>query len=194
MRLSFGIKTSQMGLTYQDILPVWRDPSGSRCSGTPGSGTTWSRCAATLRGATLEAWTLLGALAAQTQRLRLGVMVTSNRLRPPAVAGQDGGHRRRDFRRTAGLRDRRGRQPATPSGAGRTGRDRAIASSRPSGSPIVTRPARRSAALGRGVRADPAGCGAKTSQFDFDGPLLPAASGCRVRAEAGAAAPGPAAS
>lgn len=25
MRLSFGIKTSQMGLTYQDILRVWRD-------------------------------------------------------------------------------------------------------------------------------------------------------------------------
>jgi alkanesulfonate monooxygenase SsuD/methylene tetrahydromethanopterin reductase-like flavin-dependent oxidoreductase (luciferase family) len=38
-----------------------------------------------VRGAALEAWTLLGALAAQTQRLRLGVMVTSNRLRNPAL-------------------------------------------------------------------------------------------------------------
>lgn len=34
-----------------------------------------------IRGAALEAWTLLSALAAQTSRLRLGVMVTSNRLR-----------------------------------------------------------------------------------------------------------------
>ena len=25
MRLSFGIKTSQMGLSYPDILRVWRD-------------------------------------------------------------------------------------------------------------------------------------------------------------------------
>jgi alkanesulfonate monooxygenase SsuD/methylene tetrahydromethanopterin reductase-like flavin-dependent oxidoreductase (luciferase family) len=38
-----------------------------------------------VRGAALEAWTLLAALAAQTQRLRLGVIVTSNRLRHPAV-------------------------------------------------------------------------------------------------------------
>lgn len=34
-----------------------------------------------IRGAALESWTLLAALAAQTSRLRLGVMVTSNRLR-----------------------------------------------------------------------------------------------------------------
>jgi alkanesulfonate monooxygenase SsuD/methylene tetrahydromethanopterin reductase-like flavin-dependent oxidoreductase (luciferase family) len=38
-----------------------------------------------LRGAALEAWTLLAALAAQTTRLRLGVIVTSNRLCPPSV-------------------------------------------------------------------------------------------------------------
>lgn len=38
-----------------------------------------------VHGAALEAWTLLGAPAAQTQRLRLGVMVTSNRLRNPAL-------------------------------------------------------------------------------------------------------------
>jgi alkanesulfonate monooxygenase SsuD/methylene tetrahydromethanopterin reductase-like flavin-dependent oxidoreductase (luciferase family) len=36
-------------------------------------------------GAALEAWTLLAALAAQTSRLRLGVIVTSNRIRRPAV-------------------------------------------------------------------------------------------------------------
>jgi alkanesulfonate monooxygenase SsuD/methylene tetrahydromethanopterin reductase-like flavin-dependent oxidoreductase (luciferase family) len=36
-------------------------------------------------GPAYEGWTLLSALAAHTRRLRLGVMVTSNRLRPPAM-------------------------------------------------------------------------------------------------------------
>ena len=38
-----------------------------------------------ITGAALEAWTLLAALAAQTNRLRLGVIVTSNRLRSPTL-------------------------------------------------------------------------------------------------------------
>lgn len=36
-------------------------------------------------GPIFEGWTLLSALAAQTDRLRVGLMVTSNRFRPPAV-------------------------------------------------------------------------------------------------------------
>ncbi|MFD7878472.1 LLM class flavin-dependent oxidoreductase [Streptomyces sp. NPDC059766] len=36
----------------------------------------------------LEAWTLLAAPAARTRRLRLGLPVTSNRIRPPAVLGK----------------------------------------------------------------------------------------------------------
>ena len=85
MPLSFGIKTSQMGLTYQDILRVWRDADQ-----VPLFGHAWLwdhlvPLRGDVHGAALEAWTLLGALAAQTQRLRLGVMVTSNRLRNPAL-------------------------------------------------------------------------------------------------------------
>lgn len=36
-------------------------------------------------GPVFEGWTLLSALAAQTSRLRVGVLVTSNRIRPPAL-------------------------------------------------------------------------------------------------------------
>jgi alkanesulfonate monooxygenase SsuD/methylene tetrahydromethanopterin reductase-like flavin-dependent oxidoreductase (luciferase family) len=36
-------------------------------------------------GPTHEGWTLLSALAAQTHRLRVGLLVTSNRFRPPAM-------------------------------------------------------------------------------------------------------------
>ena len=36
-------------------------------------------------GPTFEGWTLVSALAGQTERLRLGLLVTSNRIRPPAL-------------------------------------------------------------------------------------------------------------
>ena len=74
-----------MGLSYQDILRAWRDAEQ-----VPVFEHAWLwdhmvPLRGDVRGAALEAWTLLAALAAQTERLRLGVMVTSNRLRQPAV-------------------------------------------------------------------------------------------------------------
>lgn len=39
-------------------------------------------------GPVLEGWTLLSALAARTRRLRLGLLVTSNRVRHPALLGK----------------------------------------------------------------------------------------------------------
>lgn len=83
--VSFGIKTSQMGVTYQQILSIWR-----QADQIPAISHAWLwDHLVPLRGdaaaAALEAWTLLAALAAQTSRLRLGVMVTSNRLRNPAL-------------------------------------------------------------------------------------------------------------
>ena len=83
--LSFGIKTSQMGLTYQEILSTWR-----QADQIPAISHAWLwdhmvPLRGDITGAALEAWTLLAALAAQTSRLRLGVIVTSNRLRNPAL-------------------------------------------------------------------------------------------------------------
>jgi alkanesulfonate monooxygenase SsuD/methylene tetrahydromethanopterin reductase-like flavin-dependent oxidoreductase (luciferase family) len=84
-RVSFGIKTSQAGLTYGQILETWHEAEAM-----PEFEHAWLwDHLIPLRGevteAALEAWTLLAGLAAQTSRLRLGVIVTSNRIRPPAV-------------------------------------------------------------------------------------------------------------
>ncbi|MCT9006791.1 LLM class flavin-dependent oxidoreductase [Streptomyces rhizosphaerihabitans] len=84
-RPSFGIMTAPSQVDYHDVLRVWREADTvpqiehawlfdhlMPIFGDPG-------------GPAYEGWTLLSALAAQTRRLRLGVMVTSNRFRPPAI-------------------------------------------------------------------------------------------------------------
>jgi alkanesulfonate monooxygenase SsuD/methylene tetrahydromethanopterin reductase-like flavin-dependent oxidoreductase (luciferase family) len=83
--VSFGIKTSQVGTTYEQILQIWREAEA-----LPEFEHAWLwDHLVPMRGdvttPAIEAWTLLAALAAQTSRLRLGVIVTSNRIRPPAV-------------------------------------------------------------------------------------------------------------
>src|SRR6266699_6175253 len=84
-RLSFGIKTSQMGLSYEEILRIWREADQIPVFGHAWLWDHMVPLRGDVTGPALEAWTLLAALAAQTQRLRLGVIVTSNRLRSPAV-------------------------------------------------------------------------------------------------------------
>jgi len=83
--LSFGIKTTQAGATYEEILRTWRDADRIPLFE---HAWLWDHMV-TRRGdartANLEAWTLLAALAAQTSRLRLGVIVTDNRLRYPTL-------------------------------------------------------------------------------------------------------------
>jgi alkanesulfonate monooxygenase SsuD/methylene tetrahydromethanopterin reductase-like flavin-dependent oxidoreductase (luciferase family) len=83
--LSFGIKTSQMGATYEQILQVWREADQIPVFEHAWLWDHMVPLRGDIKGAALEAWTLLGALAAQTSRLRLGVIVTSNRLRSPTL-------------------------------------------------------------------------------------------------------------
>jgi alkanesulfonate monooxygenase SsuD/methylene tetrahydromethanopterin reductase-like flavin-dependent oxidoreductase (luciferase family) len=84
-RLSFGVKTSQMGLSYEQILAVWREADQIPVFEHAWLWDHMVPLRGDVTGAALEAWTLLPALAAQTSRLRLGVIVTSNRLRSPTV-------------------------------------------------------------------------------------------------------------
>ena len=85
VRPRFGIATAPMQVDYQDILRVWREADA-----IPEIEHAWlfdhlMPIGGDPAGPIFEGWTLLSALAARTQRLRLGLLVTSNRFRPPAV-------------------------------------------------------------------------------------------------------------
>jgi alkanesulfonate monooxygenase SsuD/methylene tetrahydromethanopterin reductase-like flavin-dependent oxidoreductase (luciferase family) len=82
---SFGIATAPMQVDYHDILRVWQEADA-----IPEIEHAWlfdhlMPIGGDPDGPILEGWTLLPALAAQTRRLRLGLLVTSNRFRPPAM-------------------------------------------------------------------------------------------------------------
>jgi alkanesulfonate monooxygenase SsuD/methylene tetrahydromethanopterin reductase-like flavin-dependent oxidoreductase (luciferase family) len=77
--------TAPSQVAYNDVLRVWREADS-----IPQIEHAWlfdhlMPIFGDPNGPTFEGWTLLSALAAQTERLRLGLMVTSNRFRPPAM-------------------------------------------------------------------------------------------------------------
>lgn len=83
--MSFGLMTAPSHVSYDDILRVWREADD-----TPEIEHVWLYdhllpIYGDPRGPTFEGWSLLSALAPQTTRLRVGILVSSNRFRPPAL-------------------------------------------------------------------------------------------------------------
>jgi alkanesulfonate monooxygenase SsuD/methylene tetrahydromethanopterin reductase-like flavin-dependent oxidoreductase (luciferase family) len=84
-QVRFGIKTSQAGISYSEIQRIWREADAIPLFEDAWLWDHLVPLRGDVTGEALEAWTLLAGLAAQTSRLRMGVIVTSNRFRPPAL-------------------------------------------------------------------------------------------------------------
>ncbi len=91
VKLSFGIKTAPQSTTYEEMKRVWLEADT-----IPSIEHAWlfdhfmPLNGDDIAGPCLEGWSLLSAFAALTSRLRLGLMVTGNTYRYPAVLAKIG--------------------------------------------------------------------------------------------------------
>ncbi len=83
--VSFGIATAPQRVDYADLLRVWGEADTVAEIEHAWLFDHLMPIAGDRLGPIFEGWTLLSALAAQTSRLRVGLLVTSNRFRPPAM-------------------------------------------------------------------------------------------------------------
>jgi alkanesulfonate monooxygenase SsuD/methylene tetrahydromethanopterin reductase-like flavin-dependent oxidoreductase (luciferase family) len=86
--VTFGLKTSPVHTTYAAIQRAWLQADDVTAIEDAWLWDHMLPLTGPKDGNIFEGWTLLAALAAQTQRLRLGLLVTSNRIRQPAVLGK----------------------------------------------------------------------------------------------------------
>jgi F420-dependent oxidoreductase-like protein len=83
--LSFGIKTAPQWTTYEDMLAIWQAADSEPTLEHAWLFDHFYPLTPDMSGPCLEGWSVLSAFAAVTKRIRLGLMVTGNTYRHPAV-------------------------------------------------------------------------------------------------------------
>jgi alkanesulfonate monooxygenase SsuD/methylene tetrahydromethanopterin reductase-like flavin-dependent oxidoreductase (luciferase family) len=85
MTMSYGLMTAPMNVAYEDVVRVWREADGIDAFDHLWLFDHLMPIGGDPAGTAFEGWTLLSALAAQTRHKDIGLLVTSNRFRPPAM-------------------------------------------------------------------------------------------------------------
>jgi F420-dependent oxidoreductase-like protein len=85
MQLSFGIKTAPQSTTYEAMKKIWLEADTIPSIEHARLFDHFMPINGDITGPCLEGWSVLSAFAALTNRLRLGLMVTGNTYRHPAI-------------------------------------------------------------------------------------------------------------